>query len=512
MNDKHRNGSLEETLRSVRELRARLWNDPHRPRYHLLPPDGFFNDANGTIYWKGRYHVFYLGRLPNPDPGESPEYDWLPVLDHSSSSDLLHWIHHPPAIAPAFDGTTPRGIYSGDAIEDAPLPTLIYHVPGQGTCIAISDDEILERWTPLPENPVIPAPDQIGNAQADASRESEGPDITEYRVFDPCAWYEGGVYYALIGNKNYRPGYEGDCTSLFRSPDLVHWEYLHPFYRSDRRWTDEVEDCACPDFFPLGDRHMLLMHTHRPNFQCQYYLGRYENHTFIPEDHGRMNWPGGPLSGPETLLDDRDRRIFFGWIRETDPLARSRQYDDCFATGWGSVMSLPRIFSLDDDRTLLVDPVAELKALRGNHRRWERVSLDTDEERILSEVKGDCLEIAVVVEPGNAEQVGVKVRCSPAEEEQTTIAYDAGNKLIVTATNESGEQSQVAPFELPGGESLELRIFLDRSVLEIFANRRQCVTHRTYPTRDDSLGMRVFTRGAQADVRSVDIWDMQPVC
>ena len=512
MPDNHDSRSLEQALRSVRVLRERLWNDPHRPRYHLLPPDGFFNDANGTIYWKGRYHVFYLGRLPNPDPGDSMEYDWLPVMEHSSSSDLVHWVYHPPAIVPAFDGTTPRGIYSGDAVEGGPVPTLIYHVPAQGTCIATSEDDLLIKWTPLRENPVIPSPDEVQKRQVYSSKETKETATTEYRVFDPCAWYEDGVYYALLGNKNLRPGYAGDCTSLFRSADLVHWDYLHPFYRSDRKWTDEDEDCACPDFFPLGDRHMLLMHTHRPNYQCQYYLGRYENHTFFPEDHGRMNWPGGPLSGPETLLDDKGRRIFFGWIRETDRLAESRPWDNCFETGWGSVMSLPREFSLDDGGKLLIDPVPELLALRRNHRRWERVDLDSDEEKILSGVSSDCLEISVIVDPGDAKQVGVKVLCSPDGEEQTTIAYHVGGKMIRIESHESGEDAQEAPFVLPAGEPLELRIFLDRSVLEVFANRRQCVTHRAYPARGDSLGIRLFTRGAQAKLQLVDIWDMQPVC
>ncbi|MBC8236426.1 hypothetical protein H8E77_43320 [bacterium] len=74
---------------------------------------------------------------------------------------------------------------------------------------------------------------------------------------------------------------------------MVHWEYLGPFYKSDRRWTDEVEYCACPDFFPLGDKHMLLIHGHRPYGQAHYYLGRYEKEQFYPELHGRMNWPGG---------------------------------------------------------------------------------------------------------------------------------------------------------------------------------------------------------------------------
>ena len=161
------------------------------------PRTGSSTTRNGTIYWKGRYHVFYLGRLPNPDPGDSSEYDWLPVMEHSSSCDLLHWIYHPPAIVPAFDGSTPHGIYSGDAIEGAPVPTLIYHVPGQGTCIATSEDDLLIRWTPLPENPVISTPNDAGKQAADASNKSVVTDSIEYRIFDPCAWYEGRLLLCL---------------------------------------------------------------------------------------------------------------------------------------------------------------------------------------------------------------------------------------------------------------------------------------------------------------------------
>ena len=72
-------------------------------------------------------------------------------------------------------------------------------------------------------------------------------------MFDPAAWYEEGSYCALIGSKNRHTGYEGDCTSLFTSPDLIRWEYQGPFYRSRREWTLEGEDAACPDFFPIGE-------------------------------------------------------------------------------------------------------------------------------------------------------------------------------------------------------------------------------------------------------------------
>ena len=306
---------IQELIRGARRVRELIRQDPHRPRYHLVPPEGFFNDPNGALFWNGRYHLFYLAREPIPHPKRPGREFWVAVWDHVSSRDLVHWIQHPPAIRPKRDGSTPMGIYSGGAIKNAPRPTLIYHVPHQGTCIAVAEDDDLDEWRELPQNPVIPL-----------HREGD-----EFVVFDPAGWYEEsghGTYHALIGNKNRRPGYEGDCTSLFTSPDLVHWEYRGPFYRSRRQWTLEAEDAACPDFFPIGNRHMLLMHCHRPyRNTTHYYLGSYRDRRFTPERHGRMSWIGGQLSAPESLIDDRGRNIMFGWITDFRPGAATRLPD-----------------------------------------------------------------------------------------------------------------------------------------------------------------------------------------
>ena len=492
---------LHQRIGAARELREYLSGDPHRPRYHLIPPDGFFNDANCTLFWNGRYHVFYLGRMPNPNADE-----WLPVLDHSSSCDLVHWIHHPPAIKPETDGSMPLGIYSGDAIENAPVPTFIYHVPGQGTCIATSEDDDLIHWTPSPANPVIPIPDTP----------------QEYRVFDPCAWFEDGTYYALIGNKNSRPGYEGDATSLFCSDDCVQWEYRGPFYKSSRRWTAVVEDCACPDFFPIGEKYMLLMHGHRPYGMAHYYLGRYEAERFYPEHHDRLNWQGGQLSGPETLLDANGRRIFFGWIRE----ARSWE-----KYGWASAMTLPRVFSLDEDGDLCIEPVPELEKLRTRHYRQGPIQLQSDMTVAIEAVKGECLELKAEIEGRGATAFGLKVRCAPDGAEETLILYATRQKHLkidlakstldetvkypcLTPKDEDGGErytdSQVAPFQLRETEPLKLHIFLDRSVLEVFANSRLCLTQRIYPTRPDSLGVSVFARSGEAILKRLDAWTLTP--
>lgn len=72
-------------------------------------------------------------------------------------------------------------------------------------------------------------------------------------------------------------------------------------------------------------------------------------------------------------------------------------------------------------------------------------------------------------------------------------------------------KEQAAPFELLPGEPLRLRVFLDRSVLEVYANGRQCITQRIYPSRADSLGVALITRGGSVKVKSLDAWDISPV-
>ena len=134
-------------------------------------------------------------------------------------------------------------------------------------------------------------------------------------IFDPSGWKEGDTYYALIGNKNHRPGYEGDCTSLFRSSDLREWEYLGPFYKSDRKWTEEVEDCACSNFFPFrrqayaADAHPLAPRPRRSTTS-----GGTRTSSSTLRSDGQLSHLGSLVAGPETLLDDRGRRIFWGWV------------------------------------------------------------------------------------------------------------------------------------------------------------------------------------------------------
>jgi beta-fructofuranosidase len=61
------------------------------------------------------------------------------------------------------------------------------------------------------------------------------------------------------------------------------------------------------------------------------------------------------------------------------------------------------------------------------------------------------------------------------------------------------------------GDALKLRIFIDRSVVEVFANGKQYLAMRVYPGRKDSLGVSLKARGGGAVLKSMDAWQMKPI-
>ena len=478
-------------IAAARELRERLLADPQRPTYHFVATEGNCMpfDPNGALYWRGKYH---LGFIFQDERGHC----W----GHASSHDLVHWRLHTPSLVPN-PGDPDTGIFSGNAfVSKEGEAVLLYHGVGAGNCIALSSEDDLDHWTKLATNPIVPSP-QEGD-----------PDFGKYSSWDPHGWLEGDTYYALFG---------GNPSTLFKSQDLAHWDFLHRFPEVNMPDVAPDEDISCPDFFKLGDQHMLLCISHKCG--CRYYLGRFEDEQFTPQMHARMNWPGGTCFAPESLLDDQGRRIMWTWVLD------GALGDNPSIPEWSGVMSLPRVLSLPADGILRIAPVPELEALRMNHRRIADRLVPAEGEVAVAEVRGDCLELALTFAPTDASEFGLKVRCSPDGTEQTAISYDPARKCLrvdvsrstlnesilyrtfcMTGVENPLVTAQEAPFELAPGEALELRVFLDRSILEVFANGRQCVTQRIYPTRPDSLGVSLFARGGSATVAAFDAWNMAP--
>jgi len=486
--------NIQVMIRQARALREKFLKDPYRPGYHFVTPEGRCSpfDVNGAIFWNGRYHLFYIFQ-------NEKGHCW----GHISSTDMVHWRHHPTPLAPE-PNDPDRGMFSGCAlINKQGVPTIVYHGVKAGMCIATSTDDNLETWTKSPHNPVIPIP-----------RKGK-PGYGVYNVFDPVAWIHNGHYYAALGNiqflnsfaKNFKPEDRGDTLYLFKSDDLINWTYLHPFYKSDRKWTRENEDNACPEFFKLGNKWMLLFISHSRG--CQYYIGHYENEHFYPETHGRMSWVDRDFFAPESLRDDKGREIMWAWIFD------GRKGDTRRASGWSGTFSLPRVLALGEDSTLRLWPPKELKVLRYNPQKIRNLTIKADSDLPLNNIRGNSIELSIEMVPNGARRFGVKVCTCPGRDEETVVFYDAAEKKLGIDTRKSslgeGPKSvEAGPFELKSGEPLKLRVFVDKSVVEVFANNRQAVMRRIYPTRKDSLGVVLFSKGGSTRVPTLQAWDMMP--
>lgn len=482
--------------------------DPLRPLFHFACPRGAAHpfDPNGAIYWKGRYHLFYIFQehgLAEP-AGWGRNCCW----GHVSSTDLIHWQEHPVALVP--DRAAGEEIYSGNAFLDKNgRPTIAYNGVS-GVCIATSSDDLLNTWVKHPSNPVIP----VGH--------------------DLHLWLEGEFYYVLLGGSGVvemaaldaaREG-EGDTGDLYRSRDLVNWKPLGRFYKSQREWTGPCEDCACPDFFQIGGRSALVFMSHQQG--TQYYLGCRDGERFVPERHDRLNWSGGTMIAPESLLDDRGRRILWNWACE----ARTIQAQGEVA--WSGVLTLPWEVTLSDREELCFNPAEELGALRGPARCCRDLRLEPGVDHRLDGVEGGSFELSLVVRPGDADRVVCRVLVSPDGSEETAVICDLrAQTLCIDGRRSSLDprafapwpnpwsahhplgryareevRNQEAPFALESGEPLELRIFVDRSIIEVFANRRRCLVQRVYPTRPDSLGVSLGCEGGVALVEALDFYPM----
>ena len=423
---------------------------------HPGPGNAMPGDPNCAFFWKGRYHLHYIY---THNDGFS--------FAHVSSEDMVHWKWHPTTLTPPKTG---HGMFSGTGFfTKEGRPAIIYHGEGSGrNQIAIAEDDQLEKWSaPMALEPQV-RPDQDGSKIAN---------------WDPDAWIDGGNYYALSGGS---PG-SGKPPTLFKSADLKSWEYLGLFLTKDMPDVRKDEDISCPNFFKIGKKDMLLCISH--TLGCRYYLGEWKNEKFTPDFHARMNWQGWDFFAPESVLTGDGRRVMWAWCNLGYPQS--------------GIQSLPRELSLPDDGVLRIKPLRELETLRHDEKSEASLNVKSGVPVRLRDIGGDAIELKVSIEPGTASEFGVEVYCDTEGKGGLPISIEPGSNVLRVGAVK-------VPFELNGGERAELRIFLDKNVIEVFANDRQAaVASQKYAP--ENLGISLFSKGGDVVVKEVKGWKMKSI-
>jgi beta-fructofuranosidase len=479
------------------ESRKAMAGDRHRPIYHYVNPLANLNDPNGLCFWQGRWHLFYQAYPP-----EDTRQHW----GHAVSDDLIHWRDLPLAIYP----NPEECCYSGSAVVDGDRVIAMYHGTRVGTMVAVASDPLLLNWEKVTGKPVIPYA-------------KPGEDPLPYNIFDPCIWKRGDTYYALTaGSLPEGPaGKPIRAEFLHSSKDLANWEYMHPFLEDDQ-YGMIGDDGACPYFWPIGERHILLHFSHTSG--GKYMLGDYdtERDKFVVTAAGDFNFgPYGPagVHAPSAAPDGKGGVIAIFNMNPGKP-----------THGWNQIMTLPRCLTLHGQEDLRVEPAGDIESLRQAHVHLDKTALPANQDLVLETVTGNAMEIVAEIDTQGSPVVEMDVLRSPGAEEYTRIAFYR-NRGYRDRTGRRGRQSlisidssrsslapdvtcrapETAPVVLGNDEPLKLRVFIDRSVVEVFVNGKQCLGLRVYPDREDSVGVSLRAQGRDAVLNSLDAWQLENI-
>lgn len=461
------------------------------PNYHLMHPGGesMPGDPNAAFHLDGTCHLHYILRHPWQG-GQSFSFV------HVTSTDMLHWRWQTTKLQPAFTG---HGMFSGTGFLTLDgRPAAIYHGQGSGrNQIAIAKDRALSAWEK-------PHPIQVNNA-----------DGTEARIthWDPDCFVIGDTYYAISG---------GVKPPVFRSKDLKTWTLIGDFLRHDMPDVTIGEDISCPNFFRLGDKWVLLCISH--SLGCRYYIGDWDAKAeqFVPQKHVRMNFrrdeqPAWGLFNrtdffaPESVLTPDGRRVMWAWLTSVGPEQKLLRK---------TIQSLPRELSLPADGILRIRPLRELEALRADPVVLRDVKLahaiTGHGSRVPPTAAPQLQHIADL--PGDSAEVRITIDREDAARKLlgfTLFSDGKGGGLPVLLRPETGMLrvgSSEAPFavaDLPAGEDLELRLFVDQYLVEVFANGRQAIV-AAHLEHGNLRALDAFTVGAATTLKTVEVWKLNP--
>jgi len=476
--------TLEETPRKVlTELKKQVDACPWRQKFHIQPSTGLLNDPNGFAFYQGEYHLFYQWFPLGPVHG-------LKYWYHLKSKDLVTWKNLGIAIRPDYDYDN-YGVYSGSGIEHQGDLYLMYTgnhrdkhwVRHPMQCIAIMHPNgEVEKLS----HPVI----------------KDVPEGYTEHFRDPKVWRQGENFYAVIGAQ--RQNQSGTAV-IYKSPDLLNWSFC-------KELSTELKDFGymweCPDYFELDGKGIFIFSPqgleatsmkYQNIYQSGYLIGNLLNIETFEFSHGEFHEldHGFDFYAPQTMEDDKGRRILIGWMGLPDILYPTDK------NGWAHCLTLPRELKIINGHLYQI-PVEELKTLRKSKQ-----NLSTTLKSLTSFGHGTNYELECEFTDIETQEVGLNLRVG--EGEKTVIKYSRKEEKIILDRTLSGEaiatEYGTTRAITYNKDTLKLQIFMDTSSIEIFINNGEHVmTSRIFPTNTKNK-IELFTASGTCQI-NINKWDL----
>lgn len=438
-----------------------------RPVFHHTPEWGWMNDPNGLFYKDGLWHLYYQW---NPYGSQWENMHW----GHSVSRDLVHWESQGEAIAPDALGTVFSGCcvvdHGGTAGFGKGAVVSLYTAAGesQTQCMAVSTDGG-RSFTKYEGNPVLTS------------------DISDFR--DPHIFWNDKI---KQWNMILAAGQE---MRIYTSADLKEWKYESSF-GTGRGSHDGVWEC--PDLMQLpvegtGMNKWLLICNINPGGPAggsatQYFTGDFDGRTFkcdtAPEDTLWMDYGKDHYATVTFDNAPEGRRVAIGWMSNWQ---YANQTPTMQFRGANTIARELFLFN-ENGRTLAGSrPVREMLSMR--NKPAVKTSFKAGRKyfnKIFTTPRG-AYEVVVKLDAKKGERFILTL--SNVKGENVSLIYEEAKGLLTMDRTASGDSSfseffpVVTKAPVYGGRLNELRLFIDRSSVEVFCNDgRTIMTNTVFPT------------------------------
>ena len=485
-------------------------SDPWRPAAHLTAEKNWLNDPNGLVYHDGTYHAFYQY---NPRGNSWGNMSW----GHSTSKDLVHWEQQPVAM----EASPQEEIFSGSIVMDknnasglgsaqnppmVALYTSAYGKNGalpqgaQAQSVAFSLDNG-STWQKYKGNPVLNL--------APTNNNFRDPKIT---------WYEPGRYWVMTTVVA-----DAQVVKMFKSTDLLHWDFLSDFSGVGAQgglW--EVPELVQMDVEDSTAKKWVMLLSINPGgiaggSGMQYFVGEFDGTRFTAEnaapadapltesqwlDHGADYYAANSISGAPG-----GKPVLLGWMGNWDYAQHVP------TTPWRGSMAIPRELTLVRGQKRLelrsaIAGVAREALERSGEMKSKNLTVGPDVQDLGSDFVSRTQLIELEMDLTSAREAGILLRRSADGGAGLRISYNKEKRTVKVDRSKAGTSNfseKFSPYHevaLPSSGSdgtVRLRILLDSSSVEVFAQDGAAVISDIFFPDWDNTGSSVFSMDGNTD-------------
>lgn len=494
-----------------------------RPTSHFISPHSWSNDPCGAVYVPETKEYLFCYQW-NPGTTEGGNSAW--GMAHSKG--LVTWEDCTPAIQ---NGVTTSydslGVFSGSivsrlvegkrvlflfytSISALPIHWSKEYIEGCESQSAAFSTDFGRSWHRYENNPLISVPPKRSSTTG-----WRDPFVSRWESLSTLLGFDKSTDYMMIASGERGKGAQ---IHLYQSRDLLDWNPVTTILDvedgSQVSATSELrfgKNFECASFFTLDQKDYMIVgveedvHSTRHNRHYNMWLcGKIVLENGQPRfkitSHGLLDH--GVLYAAHIFTDAENRLLQLGWADET---AKRNVVKN---QGWAGCLTHPRelyqisrsiteqakdenIWEINEETgmmtTLGIRPAPQLRDLRPED---SIISL-----RSLKAIRSTNYEMQATFKAlsGN-ERFIFNVRESPNSVEVTEIVFDLlRSSIAVNRSHSSLEKLGTDTFEsgqfrLGAEEELHVRIFVDESIIEVFANDRFSLSSRIYPSLDTSTG------------------------